>query len=98
MNKVIVRVDPLVLVGDIPMGVVFLINSEKLIDLHALVEVIKWLLKKYKNIISMLFSYETTMLPLSALDSVHVQAAGPYFIEDDTLQFQIGLHMKILFY
>jgi hypothetical protein len=41
MNKVIVRVDPLVLVGDIPMGVVFLINSEKLIDLHALVEVIK---------------------------------------------------------
>ena len=39
------------------------------------------------------------MLPLSAFDSVHVQAAGPYFIEDDTLQFQIGLHkMKLLFY
>jgi hypothetical protein len=31
------------------------------------------------------------MLSLSTLDSVHVQAAGPNFIEDNTLQFQIGL-------
>jgi hypothetical protein len=41
MNKVIVRLDPLVLVGDVSVRVVFLIYSEKFVDLSALVEVVQ---------------------------------------------------------
>jgi hypothetical protein len=41
MNKVIVRLDPLVLVGDVSVRVVFLIYSEEFVDLSALVEVVQ---------------------------------------------------------
>ena len=34
------------------------------------------------------------MLSHGPFNSVHVQAAGPNFIEDNTLQFQIGLYFK----
>lgn len=35
------------------------------------------------------------MLSHGTFHSVHVQAAGPNFIEDNTLQFQIGLYLNI---
>ena len=86
MNKVMVRADPLVLSSDISVRIVFLVVSEKFVDLDALVEIVQ----RFLNFMNYLvfnenLIYKASVLSFGPLNSVHVKTASPNFIKDHTL-------------
>jgi hypothetical protein len=89
MNEIMMRGDMEVFRSSILMREIFLILSNKAIDIKTLIKVPLSLLTHYFNNF-----YKASGFLRRSFNTIHIQAGFPYSIKHYTLQLQIGLYVS----